>query len=80
MAVRLSDQFYMTQFHPEADALGMLRYFAMPEKRDHVISRHGDWKLDDMIRSLSDPDKIPLTHDALVPGFIRSAMNALHMN
>ncbi len=80
MAVRLSDQIYMTQYHPEADAQGMLRYFAMPEKRDIIISHHGDWKLDDMIRSLSDPDKIPLTHEALVPGFLRSAMNALNMN
>lgn len=80
MAIKLSDQMYMTQFHPEADAQGMLRYFALPEKRDHIISSHGDWKLNDMIMSLSDPDKIPLTHHALLPGFLRSSINALIMN
>jgi len=80
MAIRLSDEMYMTQFHPEADAEGMLRYFAMKEKRDHIINSHGEWKIEDMIRSLSDPDKIPLTHRALMPSFLRSSINALYMN
>lgn len=80
MAIKLSNQFYMTQFHPEADAEGMLRHFAKPEKRDMIVSSHGDWKLEDMIRSLSDPQKIPLTQKEVIPSFLRSSANAIEMN
>lgn len=33
MAIRFDDAFFGTQFHPEADAEGMLRYFQQEEKR-----------------------------------------------
>lgn len=79
MAIRLSDYFYMTQFHPEADAAGMLHYFAKPEKRELVIKNHGEWKLDDMVRALHDPEKIPLTRKSLIPAFLFSATEALRM-
>jgi len=80
MAMSLGEHFYMTQFHPEADAEGMLRLFAKPEKRDHIVQNHGDWKLDEMIRNLSDPEKLPLTHKELIPSFLRSSINALRMS
>lgn len=80
MAMRLSNEFYITQFHPEADAEGMLRYFALPEKRNHVIDHHGDWKLADMIENLSDSKKLPLTQKELLPSFLRSSVNMLEMN
>ncbi len=80
MAVKLSNEIYMTQFHPEADAEGMLRLFADPVKRKKIISSHGDWKLEDMVRSLSDPLKIPLTRNEILPSFLRSSVNALNMN
>jgi len=80
MAMSLGQYFYLTQFHPEADAEGMLRLFARPEKRDHIINSHGDWKLEDMIRNLSDADKLPLTHKEVIPSFLRTAINALRMN
>ncbi len=80
MAIRLSDEIYMTQFHPEADAEGMLRHFANPEKRNHIVSNLGEWKLDDMIRSLSDPQKVPLTHKEMLPTFLRSAITRLEMH
>ena len=54
-AMRLTPYIYMTQFHPEADASGMLHYFKMPEKKQHVLEHHGDWKLEEMIMHLSDP-------------------------
>jgi homoserine O-succinyltransferase len=79
MAMSLGEYFYMTQFHPEADAEGMLRLFARPEKRDHIVQNHGDWKLDEMIRNLSDSEKLPLTHKEVIPSFLRSSINALRM-
>ncbi len=80
MAIKLSNEIYMTQFHPEADAQGMLRYFARPDKRELVLHKHGELKLQEMITCLSDPEKIPLTRHALVPSFLRSTINALNMN
>jgi homoserine O-succinyltransferase/O-acetyltransferase len=80
MALRLTKYFYMTQFHPEADATGMLHYFQMPEKRQHVIDHHGEWKLTEMIMHLNDQEKIPLTHDALIPAFLREAKEQLILN
>ncbi len=76
MAMKIGNEMYMTQFHPEADAEGMLRHFANPEKRQTIIDNHGDWKLNDMIQSLSDPDKIPLTRKEVIPSFLRSSVNA----
>ncbi|MCU0355661.1 MAG: GMP synthase [Cytophagales bacterium] len=74
MAVRFDDAFFGTQFHPEADADGMLHYFHLPEKRDFVIERHGEDKLRAMIRYLADPDKIALTHDTVIPSFLNLAL------
>ena len=80
MAMRVGKHIYMTQFHPEADAQGMLHYFQMPEKKEHVLKHHGDWKLAEMILHLEDPQKLPLTHDALIPAFLRDAKKELTLN
>jgi len=74
MAVRFDDAFFGTQFHPEADAEGMLRYFQQKEKMDSVIDRHGLDKYHAMIRYLADPDKIALTHDTVLPTFLNIAL------
>lgn len=77
MAVKMNPYVYMTQFHPEADADGMLRYFNIKEKKEHVVKNHGEWKLEEMIRCLSDPYKLPLTRETLIPGFLRDAHDEL---
>ncbi len=71
MAVRFNDAFFGTQFHPEADAEGMLRYFHTEEKKEAVIEKHGIDKYHAMIRYLADPDKIALTHDTVLPAFLK---------
>ena len=80
MAMRLTPYIYMTQFHPEADAQGMLHYFQMPEKKEHVIRHHGDWKLEEMVHHLRDPEKLPLTRATLIPAFLRDARSSLILN
>lgn len=79
MAMSVGEYMHLTQFHPEADAEGMLRLFAKPEKRTSIIENHGDWKLDEMIRNLTDQDKLPLTQREVLPAFMRSSINALKM-
>ena len=80
MAIRFSREVFGTQFHPEADAEGMLRHFEKPEKRDGIIKNHGQQKYQDMVDSLHDPDRIMRTEGTLIPGFIEKAYNHLYVH
>lgn len=77
MAIRFSPEVIGTQFHPEADSNGMLKYFGQDEKREAVIKNHGKDKLDDMVTHLNDPDKIMLTESVIIPSFLRYVANQL---
>ncbi|GAB4031079.1 type 1 glutamine amidotransferase [Spirosoma jeollabukense] len=77
MAMRFSPEIMGTQFHPEADNQGMLRYFMTQEKRDHIVRNFGQEKYDDMVAYLQDPTKIALTESVILPGFLRQAIQAL---
>lgn len=77
MAVRFSKEFFGTQFHPEADARGMLVHFSQDDKRQQVIDLHGEAKYNQMIERLKDPDKIDLTHRTIIPNFLRESRHAL---
>ncbi|OZI09281.1 GMP synthase [Siphonobacter sp. BAB-5385] len=80
MAVRFSREVFGTQFHPEADAVGMLRYFQQPEKQKQVIDEHGYEKYQNMVDHLNDPDKILLTESVIIPTFLRDAYHKLAAN
>ena len=77
MAMRFSPEIIGTQFHPEADNQGMLRYFMTQEKRDHIVRNFGQEKYDDMVAYLQDPTKIALTESVILPGFLRQAIQGL---
>jgi len=77
MAIRFSPEMLGVQFHPEADPTGMLDHFQHPERRDIVVDDHGLEKYQDMIDHLNDEDKIPLTHDIVLPSFIRQSLQAI---
>lgn len=76
MAVRFSPEVFGTQFHPEADGEGMLRYFMTDEKRNQIVGFHGQAKYDEMVAYLQDPDTIELTESVFLPGFLRGAIAA----
>ena len=78
MGIRFSKEIMGVQFHPEADAEGMYRYFDRPDKKDKIISQYGREKYDQMIEYLSDPNKIELTHHAIIPAFISEAIEYFH--
>jgi homoserine O-succinyltransferase/O-acetyltransferase len=73
MAIRFNDYCVGTQFHPEADASGMLKYLKKDQKKQQVIAAHGDEKYHSMLEQLNDPDKILFTHDHLLPAFFQQA-------
>ncbi|GAB3015741.1 type 1 glutamine amidotransferase [Spirosoma pulveris] len=77
MAIRFSPEIIGTQFHPEADNEGMLRYFLQPEKRNHIVLNFGQEKYDDMVSYLQDPNKIALTESVILPAFLRQAIQSL---
>ncbi|MGR3809662.1 type 1 glutamine amidotransferase [Jiulongibacter sp. NS-SX5] len=75
MGIRLSDEIIGVQFHPEADALGMRRYFEQEDKRMAVIAEHGEEKLHTMLEQLEDEDKITYTESVIIPEFLASVLN-----
>jgi len=77
MAIRFNEYFFGTQFHPEADAIGMSMYLQSEEKKQAVIDNHGFEKWKSMIEHLEDPDKILYTHDKVLPNFLKLAVKQL---
>lgn len=79
MAVRFSKEFVGTQFHPEADPIGMKAHFLADANKYKVIANFGEEKYDDMMAKMDDPDKIARTHKTIIPQFIRNAINQLSL-
>lgn len=77
MAIRFSEEVFGTQFHPEADAIGMLKLLSSEEKKKAVIKTHGLEKYNDMIAKLDDPDKILLTESIIIPKFLKDAAESI---
>lgn len=77
MAIRFSNEVFGTQFHPEADAQGMLKLLMSDEKKKAVIKTHGIEKYNDMIAKLDDPDKIMLTESIIIPKFLEKAYSTI---
>ena len=78
MGIRFSNYFIGTQFHPEADAIGMSMYLQTEEKKKTVIENHGEEKWKSMIEQLNDPDKILWTYAHILPNFLNIAVNSLY--
>lgn len=74
MAIRFTEYFIGTQFHPEADPFGMLKHLHTPEKKESVIKNHSFEKWESMIQKLNDPDKILMTYSHVLPNFLQMAL------
>lgn len=77
MAIRFSPEMLGVQFHPEADSEGMLKHFSDPQRRAKIVKDHSEKKYQEMIDHLGDPDKIGLTHNLVIPQFLRAALERL---
>ncbi len=76
MAIRFNEYMIGTQFHPEADAIGMSLYLQTEEKKKTVIENHSFEKWESMIEHLNDPDKIMHTYSVILPNFLNLAVNS----
>lgn len=79
MAMRFNDNMIGTQFHPEADAVGMSLYLQTPEKKETVIANHGEAKWASMIEQLNDPDKIMYTYAHILPNFLNESVAKMEL-
>jgi GMP synthase-like glutamine amidotransferase len=77
MAVRFNPFMIGTQFHPEADAMGMSMYLQREDKKQTVVENHGFAKWHSMIEQLNDPDKILYTYSRVLPNFLQEAIGNL---
>lgn len=77
MAVRFSDEFVGTQYHPEADPHGMTAYFAKPEIKEGILKNYSVRKYNDMVRNLEKPERILRTQHAVIPSFLNNAIAKL---
>lgn len=77
MGIRFNKYMIGTQFHPEADPIGMSMYLQREDKKKTVIDNHGEEKWQSMIDHLNDPDKIRYTYTHLVPNFLNIATEQL---
>ena len=79
MSIRFNENMVGTQFHPEADAMGMSMYLQKPERKKIVVENHGEEKWKSMIEQLGDPDKIAHTYAHILPNFLSNAVRKMNV-
>jgi GMP synthase-like glutamine amidotransferase len=77
MGMRFNDYMLGTQFHPEADAVGMSIHLQTEDRKKTVIENHGEEKWKSMVEQLNDPDKIMWTYAHILPNFLTIAKRQL---
>ena len=77
MGIRWSPEIVGVQFHPEADPEGMLQHFSRADIKADIIKDHGRDKWLTIMEDLSHPERIVRTHDTILPGFLRRAIEQL---
>jgi GMP synthase-like glutamine amidotransferase len=77
MAIRFNENMIGTQFHPEADAIGMSMHLQKEDKKKTVIDNYGEEKWISMITQLNDPEKIMWTYAHILPNFLFHAIECL---
>lgn len=79
MCIRFTPNMVGTQFHPEADAIGMSLHLQKEDKKKTVIENHGEAKWESMLNRLQDPDKILHTYAVIIPNFLKDAVKQLDL-
>ena len=75
MAVRFSNEWFGTQFHPEAHPDGMVHYLRRQEKKDMILKLWGLHTYEEMMHNAIHPERLANTRDHILPGFLRNAVD-----
>jgi homoserine O-succinyltransferase/O-acetyltransferase len=79
MSIRFNENMVGTQFHPEADAVGMSMHLQTEARKKIVVDNHGLEKWQSMIDHLGDPDKIAHTYAQILPNFLNEALEKMEL-
>ncbi|MEQ1553562.1 MAG: GMP synthase [Ferruginibacter sp.] len=79
MSIRFNENMIGTQFHPEADAIGMSLHLQTEARKKVVIDNYGLEKWQSMIDHLNDPDKIAHTYSKILPNFLADVVRKMDM-
>ncbi|MFO7445861.1 MAG: hypothetical protein R6W90_05810 [Ignavibacteriaceae bacterium] len=74
MAMKITDEFYGVQFHPEADPEGMKYHYRQEKRRQSIISDIGETKYNNILELLEEPEKVGLTYNTILPAFLGKAI------
>lgn len=77
MAIRFSNEWFGTQFHPEAHPDGMVHYLRRQEKRDMILRQWGIHTYEEMMHNAIHPERLANTRDHILPGFLRDALDQI---
>lgn len=80
MAMKISDEIYGTQYHPEADPESMMYHLKQDENKKLVIDRFDEERYNQMLAYLEQDDKIKLTRNTILPNFLNNAIKSLTVN
>ncbi len=80
MAIQFSDEIFGTQFHPEADPLGMMKNLEEEKNREAMIKNYGMEKYLETLDRMNDEDKIILTQAQILPKFLKKATDTIMQN
>lgn len=80
MAIRFNPYMIGTQFHPEANDIGLNKYMNNEESKSKILVDHGldVWK--ETIDKLKDPEGIRKTYSTIIPSFILHAIEHCELN
>ncbi|MCB0645661.1 MAG: GMP synthase [Saprospiraceae bacterium] len=78
MAIKFSDEIWGTQFHPEADAIGLKAYLELDETKDKIVTQFGEDKYYRTLAQTINPKKIQLTQDTVLPSFLEYCLEQIN--
>jgi GMP synthase-like glutamine amidotransferase len=73
MSIRFSEEIFGTQFHPEANPVGMMENLKDEKNKQAMIDSFGMEKYLETIDRIDDADKIILTQSQIIPRFLQRA-------
>jgi GMP synthase-like glutamine amidotransferase len=80
MAIRFNPFMIGTQFHPEANDVGLNKYMNNDVSKSKILAEHGIEVWNETIHKLKDPEGIRKTYSTIIPRFILQAIDHLEIN
>lgn len=76
MMIRFTPEIVGTQFHPEGDEDSMHYYLNNPDRLQKMTEFAGERKVEKIKSHIGDAQKVNLTHNVLIPAFLRRALES----